>query len=409
MDRTLLRVIAVEVSMKKTEEAGIYLKSSGKFQVRVTVKCPSTGKRTDVQKTLPQSATMQDAIALRSQLRGEVISELVVGDQPTTTLADYVEQWISRKAKRLKKSTMTKNFRVLSHHVLPVLGHVRLDSLHRRDVSGWIAWAEHQRRADGEPYSDDTVASWWRVLRNVLRDAYADGYVSEDVTYRHTPPRTGVSGRQEKETLTGNQLGELIEAAYKYTPTRYAEIVSLAYTGMRIGEAYALTWDDVDLASARISVNASVWRGSVGTTKTGAGREVPIPDLVVSALTEHRQAMIRNQHPGLDLGLVFPADHGGYRESSSLRKPLQILAEHCKFGQRVTPQVLRRTYNTLMLQAQVDRIVLRSIIGHSSESMTQRYAGVGIESKRLAISAAFGGSCGASGGTSPDGVGGADD
>jgi integrase len=39
----------------------------------------------------------------------------------------------------------------------------------------------------------------------------------------------------------------------------------------------------------------------------------------------------------------------------------------------VTPRVLRRTVNTLMVGAGVDRLVIRSILGHSSESMTETY------------------------------------
>ena len=49
------------------------------------------------------------------------------------------------------------------------------------------------------------------------------------------------------------------------------------------------------------------------------------------------------------------------------------------------PQVLRRTFNTLMVEAGVDRIVLRSQMGHCSEEMTERYAGVSVEAKLAAV------------------------
>ena len=38
-----------------------------------------------------------------------------------------------------------------------------------------------------------------------------------------------------------------------------------------------------------------------------------------------------------------------------------------------------------MIQAGVDRIVLRSQMGHSSEEMTRRYAGVNISAKQHAL------------------------
>jgi len=52
---------------------------------------------------------------------------------------------------------------------------------------------------------------------------------------------------------------------------------------------------------------------------------------------------------------------------------------------KVTPQVLRRTFNTLMLLAGVDRVVLRSQMGHCSEEMTERYAGIRNEAKVEAV------------------------
>ena len=47
--------------------------------------------------------------------------------------------------------------------------------------------------------------------------------------------------------------------------------------------------------------------------------------------------------------------------------------------------MLRRTFDTLLISAGVDRIVLRSMIGHTTEEMTERYAGVRHEDKRAAV------------------------
>ena len=83
--------------------------------------------------------------------------------------------------------------------------------------------------------------------------------------------------------------------------------------------------------------------------------------------------------------LVLPANNGASRLPQSLVKPFGLASEAAKIDFRVTPQVLRRTFNTLMVQAGVDRVVLRSQMGHCSEAMTQRYAGVPIEAKHEAV------------------------
>ncbi len=167
---------------------------------------------------------------------------------------------------------------------------------------------------------------------------------------------------------------------------------------MRAGELYALEWDDIDRPGERLFIRRAVWRGEVGTTKTNAEREVPMPPLVADALEAHRAWMIREQHPGLSTGLVFPSDVGTHRWPSSLRKALDLACDGARLDIRVSAPVLRRTFNTLMVAQAVDRIVLRSIIGHSSEEMTERYAGVRLEEKAAAVARLVGQSQGSADG-----------
>lgn len=374
--------------MEKTKEAGIYLLKTGRYRVRATAKCPITGKMLESQKTLPAGATIEEAVALRDEIKAELVHNQT-SESEITTVADYATLWLERKNRRLRPSTIHKNSCVLSDFILPRLGHRAIGSLTRRDVAEWIMWAEKQTRDDGRPYSTEYVAGWWRVFRGLLRDAYAQGFTADELTMRQDPPDTGVSGRQESQTLTGEQLGQFLTAARNFAPTRYAEVVTLALTGMRPGELYGLHWPDVDLDRQQLTVRYSMYRGILGPPKTKAARTVPLPQMAIDALQEHRKLQIKNQSPGLAKGIVFPADHGDYRLPTSLRKVLNVLREHLGFSGRVTPQVFRRTYNTLMATAHVDRVVLRSILGHTSEAMTERYSGVGMELKHAAITKVF--------------------
>ena len=106
---------------------------------------------------------------------------------------------------------------------------------------------------------------------------------------------------------------------------------------------------------------------------------------MATVLREHQKALERARHRGLRYDLVFPGDHGGHRGATSVHKPLAQAARAAGVTTRVTPQVLRRTVNTLLLLNGVDRIVIRSQLGHVSEQMTERYAGVPISAKHDAL------------------------
>jgi integrase len=272
-----------------------------------------------------------------------------------------------------------------------------LTEITRKEVEDWVIWAENcpktvQRRDNqgGEVgYSNKTVLGWWNVLKIVLRDAAAH-YDLKDPLARVQPPKRDGGVKRERRTLTTDQLKRMLESLEQRHPQHYAAGLLLASTGMRSGEVFGLHWEDVDLEGRVIRIQRAVWRGRLDTPKTEAGRrEVPITAQLAKVLRDHRRQQLMGQHPGLEVGIVFPSITGGYRCGLALRRPLELAAQDVGVKLHVTPQVLRRTFNTLALLAGVDRVVLRSVMGHTDESMTEHYAGVGLESKRAALEGVF--------------------
>lgn len=58
-------------------------------------------------------------------------------------------------------------------------------------------------------------------------------------------------------TLTSAELELLLTACAEHAPERHAEVVVLAYTGIRAGELYGLRWEDLDGDALRIRQSAS--------------------------------------------------------------------------------------------------------------------------------------------------------
>ena len=190
--------------------------------------------------------------------------------------------------------------------------------------------------------------------------------------------------------LTDEELSRFLEAVETFAPDHYVAILCMARTGMRAGEVYALRWDCIDFTREEIVVRRSISNGELTeTTKTHAPRIVPMHSSLVEALKSHRKEMMEGQHPGLKNNWVFPNIRGDMRLPQAVRPAFLLAMEAAKLGQVVSPQVLRRTLNTLMVRDGVDRIVLRSIMGHCSEAMTARYAGVNSKDKRDAILKVF--------------------
>ena len=365
---------------------GVRRLPDGRWRIRVYATDTRTGRAREAQRTLPAEWSEATVLAEVEQLRAELATGRDARPATRVKLKHCAERWLEDVAARNKRSTAEFYLDVLAKRVVPVLGELYLDALGRRDIEQWVRWAEAQRTRRGEPYARDTVRSWWRVLTQFVRDVCADRELPDPIV-RLRPPR-GRSGRtREMRTLTAEELGRLLGAARERVPERYAEIYVLAFTGMRAGELFALSWDDIDEVRGQIIIRHGVRRGTIDTPKTGAVREVGLTDEMRRLLRAHRAWLIERNHPGVASGLVFPSNVGTPRGPESLHEPLVKAGEAAGVEVRVGPQVLRRTFNTLMVEQNVDRIVLRSQMGHCSEEMTERYAGVAVEAKRAAVEA----------------------
>lgn len=91
---------------------------------------------------------------------------------------------------------------------------------------------------------------------------------------------------------------ELILNRFKNNKEFITSFLTACYTGMRTGEVFALTWDDIDLDNRIIKINKTVYakdkeekgRWYLGTTKTvGTQREVYICDTLYKILLDYKK------------------------------------------------------------------------------------------------------------------------
>ncbi len=364
----------------KTRQQGVYQLEDGRWWIKATVTDPVTGKRQVAERTLTSTLSFEDAVEARWRLRGELKDEAKRRAAPSgrprqvarNTLASYALRWASTRARDWKPSYREHVADVLGRRVVPVLGSLQSESLSREDLQGWVAHVEGLVSPRGQAYAVDTLRAWWRVLATMARDLAADFNIP-DPTRRVRAPRSTVAGVREGRTLTLEQLDMLLEAVREHYPGWYAEAYTTAWTGMRIGEIRALHWEDVSFTDGVIHVHRAISAGVLSTTKTGKGRDVALTSALREVLQHHRNQMVRDQHPALTSGLVFATSAGGVRGQNALGKVLRISAKAAGIPIRVGPQMLRRTFNTLLRLEGVPPEVVRAQMGHTSQAMTDRY------------------------------------
>lgn len=154
----------------------------------------------------------------------------------------------------------------------------------------------------------------------------------------------------------------------------------LAYTGMRSGEAAALTWGDISNDSASVTKTTTRIKGVVQvnrTPKTKASiRNVPLSEDAQKVLTDQKKRLMKRLGGCAlqDDALVFPKSRGGLVDSTVLNTCiLQIVRRINKDGIKIelfAPHCFRHTFASLCVDSGVKPEKLQKILGHSKISTT---------------------------------------
>ena len=377
-----------QTKLKATKYPGVYRMPDGRLLARVTIR--NGAKTTQRKQVLPVGSTEAEAVQatldLREAAKNPPQTPMPLPPTINQTFEAYAASWLAIREQRVSPSTAQTYEAALHRFIVPRLGHLACRDVTRQALESWVVWAQAQVQSSSKPYTQDTMRQWWRVLVTVIADMTADLDLPDPTRRVRAPERPELSPVREQHTLTADDVGKLLDACRVKFPTRLAEVATLALTGARAGEVYALKWDCVDFATGRIIIRRALSRGALlERTKTKAQRVVPMHGELADILMAHRQYQVAQQVPGVELGMVFLSATGAIREPQSAKKMWAVLVKQAGLEQRVSPQVLRRSLNTLLLSVGVDRITLRSIMGHTSEAMTARYAGIGDDAKTDAI------------------------
>ena len=158
-------------------------------------------------------------------------------------------------------------------------------------------------------------------------------------------------------TVTKEELEQVLAGTGKRWGLLFAVI---AATGLRIGEALALKWEDLSENCTVLNVRRSIWHGLEQEPKTpNAVRVIDIPDQLARML---REQMDRE---------------GVYLFHTKKGRPLQqrnaIRALHAT-GKRVGFHAFRRFRTETLRRARVPEDLIRLWLGHSKQTVIDFYA-----------------------------------
>ena len=192
------------------------------------------------------------------KLLAELVKRVHDGDYRAPdkiTVGDYLlHRWLPAKQTRLKPTTAGVYERNIRLHTNPNIGRILLQKLQLEDLDGLYAKLLHDGKRNGKDggLSARSVRAVHTTIQSAPSDAARKGTVVRNVADLADPPAAGRS-EQAMSVWTSDELRCFLEAIAGHD--LYLLYLLAATTGMRRGELAGLTWRNVDLDAARLTVN----------------------------------------------------------------------------------------------------------------------------------------------------------
>jgi len=327
----------------KTCKCGNQFGRSKKYRVKVSYKGLTD---TGVAKNKARADILED------ELEKKLFNKYHGKEEPqeAPTLAELWDKYLPW-AKEHKKTWITDEFNY-KKHLEPRFGKKTLDKIAPIDIERMKAEMKKATSQQGKPYTKATIKHQLVLLKRLFSLAQRWGmYAGENPMDRVEVPKLD-NGRTE--FMQGGEVSRLL-ATLETWPCRVsaAFVKFTLLTGMRRGELFKLTWDDVDFERGMVTLREP---------KGGKTQTIPVSPLALEVLKSLE----------VDSPYVFPGKEGQQR--TDFKGPWLRIRKAAGLPENFRFHGLRHHFASTLVSAGYDLLVVQKLLTHKDSRTTQRYA-----------------------------------
>lgn len=254
---------------------------------------------------------------------------------------------------------------MLNGWIIPKWGKTKLMDVDAVAVEKWLK--KLKRQDDSKLLSNPSKEK----IRNVFSVLFTHAQRYRFAPQGHNPMMlVRQSGKREKlpDILTAEELNLLWTKA----KARERAAISIEFgNGLRISEAIALYWSDLDLDNGTAWVVRGFVKGHFGDVKTEASKkQVPLHDYQIKDLRAWREVASYTEDSDLVFGSHLTKGQRPYWPDMILKRHIRPLAEKLGIKKRIGWHTFRRTFASLLKANGEDIKVVQELLRHANVTTT---------------------------------------
>lgn len=315
---------------------------------------------------LPKPICKADEDEAKRQLAEEVVRQESLERERNLTFSEYFEKYYMPHHENEMKKSLQRERGIYTNHLEPVIGHftfAEITHFHLEKIKSDAVKKGLSKRSAN--YHLDLVRQVWNRA------------IIDENTDKQPPNRKVKKFKLDNKRdryMTQEEEGLLLPALMQASLREHDMTLLSLDTGARWGEVADLRWENVQLDNEMLRFP---------DTKPGNTRPGYMTSRVKSMLLRRKQACE-------DESYVFPGRNGGVLKRPS--NTFERVVKRLKLNEGVTDRLLKMTFHTCrhtfasrLVSSGVDLYVVKELMGHSSITITERYAHLKPERKRAAV------------------------
>ena len=294
--------------------------------------------------------------------------------------SELSEMWLCSIKSSVRESTWIKYRNILKCNIVPRLGNRNLSEIDYSVISALCNDLMESGGKDQSGLATKTVADALSLTKAVIKYASRMEYITDctalDVSVKVKNASLRILSVQEQQILISELTEELNLPG--------VGIYLCLFTGIRVGELCALTWDDISLENYMIHIHRTMQRIQTPDSERKTAILISKPKSQCSIRDIPIAGALREKlvQQAVKEGYVLTGNKTSYIEPRTMQNRFKAIVERCGIRD-VHFHTLRHTFATRCIEVGFDVKSLSEILGHANVSITlNRYVHPSMELKQ---------------------------